>query len=62
MHINRFEAGLVHHIRSLDMRVDALLTQNRNSRANAAGDVGRSDILGHVETDFWRDARIGFVE
>ena len=49
VHVIGVEAGLRHGVGHLDMRVDALLAQDRDLGAHAAGDEGGGDVLLDVE-------------
>jgi hypothetical protein len=62
VHVDRGKAGLVHHPRRLDVRVDALLAQDRHARTHAGVEERRRHVLARVERQHRRDAGIGLVE
>ena len=60
--VDRGKAGPVHRPSGLDVRIDALLTQDRHAWTHASRDEGRGDVFARIEAQRRRDARAGFVE
>ncbi len=58
VHVHRIEAGLVHHVRSLDMRVHALLAQDRDLRFRRQVQERRGHIFQSIERELRRHARV----
>jgi hypothetical protein len=52
VHVDGREAGLVHHVSRLDVRVDALLAQDGNARTHAGGDERRGHVLDRSKVTF----------
>jgi len=62
VHVDSGKPCLVHHVRCLDVRVDALLAQDGDARTHAGGDEWRGDVLVLVKRDDRRHARILHVQ
>src|SRR5690606_12935859 len=62
VHVDSAEACTVEGRGHFHLAVDALLTQDRHLRAQAFLDVGRRNVLIHIEGQLGSQARVFFVE